>query len=175
MKKILTAAFSAAFVLTASSLFAQEEIFNEAFNGPEAITRFDDVMPANAKVAEKDGKYFLQVNVPADSKSKSYSVKRVIPLGQVKGKTLKVSAMVKADDVTKPKDPWNGIKIMVYTDSPTKGKLWKNYDGLFGTFDWKKVEYEVAIPEDTLVCQITFGLQDSTGTVSFDDILITAK
>jgi len=71
----------------------------------------------------------------------SASVVLPLPINQMRGARLACCAMVRADGVTAPPQPWNGIKFMLHITTPG-GALWPQQNNLFGTFDWKRVQFK---------------------------------
>ncbi|MDR1964326.1 MAG: glycoside hydrolase family 5 protein, partial [Planctomycetaceae bacterium] len=85
---------------------------------------------------------------------------------------LKITARVKADRVTAPPNSWNGIKVMLVLDTP-EGKRWLQQNNLFGTFDWKRIRFDVVVPKNTTSATLVLGLENTTGRVFLDDIEMT--
>ncbi len=85
---------------------------------------------------------------------------------------LQFECMSKAIHVTKPDNVWNGVKFMLHYQSKS-APYWKNVNGLYGTFGWKKLLFLAMIAPDATNGEIFLGLQDSAGTVGFDTIKVT--
>ena len=83
---------------------------------------------------------------------------------------IAVSARVKADEVSEPDQRWNGVKLMLHFETESKGKEWPGANIDSGSFDWKTISFTTILPEDISAATLNLGLQDSTGTVCFDDI-----
>jgi aryl-phospho-beta-D-glucosidase BglC (GH1 family) len=62
--------------------------------------------------------------------------------------------------------------MMLVLDGPG-GKKWLQHDGIQGTFDWKEIAFIAAIPEDITEAMLMLGMENTTGTVWFDDIKMT--
>lgn len=135
--------------------------------------------PAQCKFAKAENGV-LAFNVPEGKKSNSEQTRVTIPVDLAKlgasGKKLVISGEVKLDGVTKPAQPWNGVKVMlIYSRN---GKMF--YPSLltgrnFGTEDWHTFQKAVAIPADVKNAKLTLGLQDSTGTVIFRNLDISVE
>ncbi len=94
-----------------------------------------------------------------------------LPLEKLRGTRLWVSARVKADDVAKPPQPWNGVKCMIHSQTPT-GDKWQQQDNVYGTFDWKTVEFAALIGRDTTSAELILGIENTTGKAWIKDVVI---
>jgi len=121
---------------------------------------------------EKDGEFqAVRVVVAADAKQKSNNITREFDLKPYRGRRLALSCQIKGDQVTQPKNSYNGIKFMLFFRS--KGKqFWNNPSDLWGSFDWRRITFEVDIPADATDGKLTLGLQDSSGGAYFADFQI---
>ena len=113
----------------------------------------------------------LLVEIPA-AMSTSSIVRIPLPIDKMRGARLNCRAMVKADGVNQPPQPWNGIKFMLHVTAPG-GATWPQQNNVFGTFDWKRVEFKAAIPADATAAELILGLEAVNGRAQFDDIKIT--
>ena len=86
-----------------------------------------------------------------------------LPLGSLRGTRVRVEAMVRAEAVSQPPNPWNGIKVMLHTTSPA-GDQWQQQNSVFGTFDWKPVRFLAAAPRRHRA-ELILGLESVTGRV----------
>jgi hypothetical protein len=80
--------------------------------------------------------------------------------------------MVKADGVAKPANPWNGIKAMLHVVS-SEGERWEQQNNVFGTFDWKPIEFVAAIPRTATRAELMLGLEATAGRVWFERVELT--
>jgi hypothetical protein len=89
------------------------------------------------------------------------------------GREVTVHLRVKADSISEPPNPWNGVKVMfIVTDA--EGKLnYPAFDLPRGTFDWKDIDWKVRIPENTVTLYFEIGLEKVSGTAWFDSIQIS--
>jgi endoglucanase len=115
----------------------------------------------------------LQVERQTDSPGPT-SVSIRLPIEQMRGARLTCRAMVRAGAVTPPPQPWNGIKFMLHVTTPD-GALWPQQNRLFGTFDWKPVQFKATIPEEATAAELVLGLEAVTGRAQFDDIKIVVS
>ncbi|MCX7048088.1 MAG: cellulase family glycosylhydrolase [Candidatus Sumerlaeota bacterium] len=94
-----------------------------------------------------------------------------LPVEQMRGYTVYGFAMVKAENVSQPPQPWNGIKFMAPIDAPS-GRQWPQAGVGVGSFDWKKVSFSVRVPPDATAMSLNLGLESVSGKVWFDDVRI---
>ena len=113
----------------------------------------------------------LLLEAPAGVASNA-SVHVALPVEALRGARLQCRAMVKADGVTAPPKPWNGIKFMLHLNGPG-GQQWLQQDKLSGTFDWKRVQFKASVPPDVTSAELVLGLESVNGQASFDDIKVT--
>ncbi|MBI4658545.1 MAG: cellulase family glycosylhydrolase [Verrucomicrobia bacterium] len=112
----------------------------------------------------------LRVEAPATEKSPTAMVSRALDLTAYRGMQLHFTCKAKAEKVTQPPEPYNGVKFMLHFKSPSLGPRWCNVSQVHGTFDWKELSFVAAISDDAEDGELDLGLQNSTGTVWFDDI-----
>lgn len=113
----------------------------------------------------------LRVEKPAGDAALAL-VRMALPIEKMHGARLTCRAMVKADGVSQPPQPWNGIKFMLHVTAPG-GETWLQQNNVFGTFDWKRVEFKAAIPADATAAELILGLEEVNGRAQFDDVTIT--
>ncbi len=129
--------------------------------------------PWAAWVPEHDGSLCLRVSVaPADAAG-GHMIRLPLDLTRYRGCRLRFQCRVKAQDVTKPPQPYLGVKVMLHYRSPSAGPHWQNQNDVFGTFDWKTIGFTSVIAPDVDAGEIDLGLQESSGTVWFDDLKVT--
>lgn len=117
--------------------------------------------------------YCLRVKVPRGKASKSHMIKLPLDLTRYANNRLRFECMARADNVSKPQHIYNGVKYMFHCISPTQGSFYTNVKNVHGTFDWKKLSFVVTLPADITKAWLILGLQESSGTIMYDDILIT--
>ncbi len=89
------------------------------------------------------------------------------------GCRLQFECLAKAEGVSKPGAAYNGVKFMLHYRSASAGPFWQNENGVFGTFDWRKLSFGALIATDATDGELHLGLQDSAGTVWFDSLKVT--
>ena len=85
------------------------------------------------------------------------------------GRSLIVRFEVKYSDVSKPKESYNGVKLMIHYFANGK-QYWTNCSQLYGSSDWKTVTVEQQIPGDTEWIFLETGLQGSTGKLQVRNV-----
>ncbi|CAF3340010.1 unnamed protein product [Rotaria sp. Silwood2] len=95
-----------------------------------------------------------------------------LPAATLRGCKIRIKAVVKADKISVPPNPWNGIKIMLYMTGPS-GDSYPQQNLPQGTFDWRIVDYVTSIPLDTQQAIFILGLEAVTGIAWFDDLNVT--
>jgi hypothetical protein len=143
-----------------------------SFATPEARQGWSQASFA-AWVPEHDGRTCLRVSVaPADAAG-GHMVRLPLDLTRYRGCRLRFECLAKADNATQPPQPYLGVKYMLHYRSPAAGPYWHNQNDVFGTFDWKTLAFVSNIAGDATEAELDLGLQDSSGTVWFDDLKVT--
>ena len=96
-----------------------------------------------------------------------------LPVDKMRGYVVQFSARIKAENVSHRPQPWNGVKFMapIVTDQE---KTWPAAEIGIGTFDWQKVAFRAAVPENAKQVSLVAGLEAVTGKAWFDDIRVVA-
>jgi len=89
------------------------------------------------------------------------------------GKRVILQADIRQENVSVPRDRWNGVKCMLHFETPTAGKRWPNVGCPTGSSDWTRRSTMVDVPEDIGDAMLSIGLQDSTGTIWVDNLTLT--
>ncbi|MFO1492905.1 MAG: hypothetical protein U1F77_19820 [Kiritimatiellia bacterium] len=113
-----------------------ETLLRLDFNAPaerEAWSR----NPAAKWNEEPPGAWRLSVDAAGD-RAGANMVSRPVDLAPWRGMVLRFECEARAEDVSPPAQPYNGVKFMLHVKSPG-GELWRNQDHLHGTFDWRKI------------------------------------
>ena len=113
----------------------------------------------------------LHVAIPREAGRGSRNAQVKLPAEQLKGTRVRVSARIKAADVTEPPQPYNGVKCMLKIDTPT-GTIWPQRNLPGGGWDWTNYESVAAIPADARSVTLILGLEAVTGEVWFDDVRV---
>jgi len=119
------------------------------------------------------GGHALVVERPAD-KGPGYTTATIaLPVEKMRGYVVQFSARIKAQNVSRKPQPWNGVKFMaaVVTDHEN---TWPAAELPKGTFDWQKVAFRAIIPDDAKQVTLVVGLESVTGKAWFDDIRVVA-
>ena len=144
-----------------------EVIFRENFNGTAPLQKWQGVNPqAMRLVSGQTNSTVWEVSLGTNGAA---MMRRTLNLDGLRGAKIRCRAMVKADHVAEPPNPWNGIKVMLHIISPA-GQRWEQRNGVFGTFDWKPVEFTALIPKDATSAELVLGLENTSGRAWFDDI-----
>jgi len=67
------------------------------------------------------------------------------------------------------------VKYMLHYKSDSLGPVWDNENDVSGTFGWRKLQFTVTLAPDAGPGTLSLGLQDSSGTVWFDDLRVTVS
>lgn len=100
-------------------------------------------------------------------------VSRPLEVSELKGRTVRLSAMVRGENVSSKPNPWNGIKYMLVIHTP-EGTQYPQAPLGTGSFDWRATGFRVRIPGNATNITLVLGLEQVTGKVWFDDLKITA-
>lgn len=119
------------------------------------------------------GGHALILERPAEKGSGYATATLTLPVEKMRGYVVQFSARIKAENVSRKPQPWNGVKFMapVVTDQE---KTWPAAELPVGTFGWQKVAFRAVIPEDAKQVNLVVGLEAVTGKAWFDDIRVIA-
>ena len=171
-----SAGFAFSFIMMALSCLAQpktgEIVYQTDFEGDVALRTWGAEKNPRVRLAPgfQSAQALLVERLAGDAAPASVRIS--VPIEKMRGGRLTCRAMVKADGVSQPPQPWNGIKFMLHVTAPG-GEIWQQQNNVFGTFDWKRVEFKAAIPADTTAAELILGLEAVNGRAQFDDITIT--
>ncbi len=90
----------------------------------------------------------------------------------LRGFLLRLSCMVKAENVSAKPQPWNGIKFMLVVTSDGS-RMYPQAEIGVGTFDWRRAAFDVRVPGTATDVRLYMGLEAVTGKVRFDDLKIS--
>lgn len=105
---------------------------------------------------------------PTDSKY----LTATLPAAACNGRRLTITGQVKATNVSPPPLSYNGVKLTIhYTTADGQSFNPQAVIG-HGTFDWKQVYLEVALPANVTALTMVIGLESASGTACFDEIRV---
>lgn len=165
----------AAIALSANLVAADPPLLEEGFESPAALSAWQPSQTSQTsqvRIEKAHGEsHALRIEAPAGS-THSASARIALPLDSLRGTRVQVEAMVKAEGVTNPPKPWNGIKVMLNTRSPD-GERWEQQNNVHGTFDWKRVGFTARVPKDVSAAWLVLGLEAVNGLAWFDEVKVT--
>lgn len=115
----------------------------------------------------------LKVSLPEGGAVKTAMISLPLNLRRHADCHLLFQCRAKAEQVSEPSQTYLGVKYMFHAVSSTTGPIWVNENNIHGTFDWKDLSFTATVPSDVERAVLQLGLQDSTGTVYFDDLKVT--
>lgn len=97
-----------------------------------------------------------------------------LPYAALRGRQVTLQGLIKATNVSTPPNSWNGVKLMLTYRTPDGVYYYPAVPVGTGTYDWTRFKQLITIPDNITSLTLTIGLEVSTGTVDFDDIVIKA-
>jgi len=171
---VMFAAASVVWWLPIGARTAERMVFEERFEGSDALRPWQSV-PSGVRLAEgRGGTQGLLVERSPEVGSGSTMVRLRLSAERMKGERLVCEAYIRAEGVAKPPQPWNGVKFMIHTVSPS-GNGWYQRDGVWGTFDWRRVRFTCTVPRDASEVWLMLGIEETVGRAWFDDISIRVR
>ncbi len=147
-------------------------VFECDFEAADVLSRWQSSSPLRVRLEPaRDQSHALHVEAPAGVTTNA-SARLALPLDGLRGTRVHVEALVKAEGVTAPPKPWNGIKVMLNTHSPD-GETWEQQNQVAGTFAWKRLSFSARVPADASAAWLVVGLEAVNGVAWFDDVRIT--
>ncbi len=113
----------------------------------------------------------LKVELPVGARESGRYLRMPLSAKEIAGKRLRVFASVRAENVSPPPQPWNGVKCMLQLVGQTDTR-WPQNRLPGGSWEWQKVAYTCEVPPDCIEAFLVLGLEQVTGTAWFDDIQI---
>ena len=150
-----------------------ETVFSADFEGQDALRSWSFTKgEAVGLVTGFGDSQSLFVERQAGAEKPSVMLRVALPAAKLAGRFIGCQARIKADRVTEPPKHWNGIKLMLhYVAASDKGWLQRN--GVYGTFGWKPIFFTARVPKYVSQAWLFVGLENVTGKVWFDDIMVT--
>lgn len=164
-------AVAAASVGSAIAIEPGDVVARFTFDDEAAKTWEGTTQPGIDIVSTEAAGSVLQVSVDPDEASPTRMIRTSLPAGTLRGARLRVTYRARAESVGTPPKPYNGVKCMIVTDSPS-GRRWQHLNNLHGTFDWRSLGFMADIPRDVTDVTLMVGLESAPGRVWFDDITI---
>ncbi|MGD2174760.1 MAG: cellulase family glycosylhydrolase [Candidatus Brocadiaceae bacterium] len=153
--------------LSAAAWAAEPAVLEADFDGPDALAEWRG--EAGPVVAGYQGTPSLLVE--STDASASVNVQRDVPVARLGSGLVSLSAVVRAEGVSKPPQPWNGIKVMLILEVGG-GRQHPQIPLGQGTFDWTRRVHALRIPEGVSKATLVLGLERVSGKVWFDDVEI---
>ena len=119
-----------------------------------------------------DGRRVLAVEIPAAEGQGHRNVRTRLPIEELRGARVAVEGWVRADGVAEPPQAYNGVKVMLHSVAPD-GPRWTQQNNVFGTFDWRKVQFVATVPPEASEAWLVLGLENTHGQAWFDRVRIT--
>ncbi len=131
------------------------------------------IRAGNAGAATQSGEILTQ-DVFGDqtrATTNNYTITRGIFsfLTQARGYEAELSFEAKAEGVPRPAVPWEGIRIALNYATEVDHYV-DSFNGLSGTFPWKKFHLKTRIPADLRNASLTLGILGKRGSVSFRNV-----
>ncbi len=146
-------------------------VFETGFEGSDPLKGWVGADSKAVRIAPGPGgsqAVFVEQTAPGASAS----IRIALPVEKIRGARLRCRAQIKAESVGTPPQPWNGVKFMLQLVSP-EGTQWPQRNGVYGTFDWKTVEFKADVSSSLTQAWLMLGLEAVTGRVGFEDVKIT--
>lgn len=148
-------------------------VFSATFDDADALATWEGSGNPAIRLEPRDGGTFcVRVDRPMSAGAGSTGVRMRLPVENLRGARVRVEALVKAENVARPPQPWNGVECMLHTVAPA-GQRWSQQNDVFGTFDWKPVGFTTEVPADATEAWLVLGLEATTGRAWFDNVKIT--
>lgn len=113
------------------------------------------------------------VRIASANPSQSVTLVRSLPVGQLAGNTVKISARVKGRGLSQPPKSYLGLKLMLeVTDAEAIKDYPQARPGEIETFDWREISFVHRVPENTVNLRLVIGLSQISGEAWFDDVKI---
>lgn len=117
---------------------------------------------------ERDGVRCYTLTVSETEKAGQHLASAAIDLTPWKNRPMVFSIRVSGENVSEPPQEWNGVKFMIYYKTADGRVHWRGTNRQRGTFGVCTVSNLLTIPEDAVDGRVMVGLQESSGTVTFE-------
>ena len=150
-----------------------EVVFHADFDAAGDLNSWTGADQPGIRLEQRDsGAKCLSVERPKAAGPGSRGVRVRLPLEKFRGTRVRVEALVRAEDVARPPNAYNGVEVMLHAVAPG-GQRWSQRNGVFGTFDFKPIGFVAEVPADATGASLILGLEKTTGRVWFDEVTIT--
>ena len=143
-------------------------LFHADFAGQDALKGWSG--PGRLEAGFQGGQA-LVLERPAPQGAGYATASIALPVEKLRGYVVQFSARIKAQDVSRKPQPWNGVKFMAPLVTGD-GQQWPAADLEVGTFDWRQVAFRASVPDDAKQVSLVVGLEMVTGKAWFDDIRV---
>ncbi len=142
----------------------------------EAVIALDSKweLPSGARITDSGGAPVLHVAVePGREKGRKVTARREFDIAPWRGRLIELIYEVRAVDVSKPPEVYNGIKLMLHYRSGEK-EHWPNTPRQFnsGSYDWMAVPVLAYVSPDAEDGYLQLGLQNSSGVVEVRSVKV---
>jgi len=142
-------------------------VFRTDFDAPDALSGWQgDAGGLGAGVRETPS-----LLIESTDAAGSVNVRRELPVEELGHGLVTLSAVVKAEQVSEPPQPWNGIKVMLILEIDG-GRDHPQIPLGHGTFDWTARTHAVRIPRGVSKATLCLGLERVSGKAWFDEVEI---
>ncbi|KAH0793489.1 cellulase family glycosylhydrolase [Histomonas meleagridis] len=135
--------------------------------------RYFSNIPNYAELTQYNGRSCLKVQWTDEStKLYTHGASYNFTADHFAKRTLIVTAWIASENVSPPKDSWNGVKLM-YSYKKNNQTVYPGQSTIIsGTHPWTEVTYKVTTyaMDNVSAGNMFLGLQDSTGTVYFSNM-----
>ncbi len=95
-----------------------------------------------------------------------------IPADRLNQSHITLRAAVRAENVSTPPNPWNGIKVMLVLETAT-GMHYPQISIPVGSFDWRDFDETFRTPENIRKATLVVGLEQVSGLACFDNLQVS--
>jgi hypothetical protein len=96
-----------------------------------------------------------------------------IPAEEFNDRFARLEAVVRAEGVSEPPNPWNGIKVMLVFQTESGARHYPQIRIPVGSFDWKHFSETIRTPRNAKYVQLVVGLEEVSGRAWFDNLKVT--
>lgn len=144
-----------------------EIVFSASFDGPNALNGWSG--PGRLEPGFAAGQ---AAALESQSGHKSSVIVRALDCEALRGRTIRGSAMVRAQEVSAKPNPWNGIKLMLVLHGAS-GSSYPQAPLDTGSFDWRRATFSTWVPLDVTNVSLVLGLENVSGKAWFDEVKLT--